>query len=108
VIVEIDNADLSLKSGMLGDGQLLLGDPMGGVAVPNSAIRDEDGLFVAYVQIGGETFERRAVRVGPSDGEWTLVEAGIRRGERVVTLGAYQVKLASLNTAELSDHGHVH
>jgi multidrug efflux pump subunit AcrA (membrane-fusion protein) len=93
---------------MFGDGRLLLGDPVAGLAVPSSAIRDEDGLFVAYVQIGGETFERRAVRIGPSDGEWTLVESGIRPGERVVTLGAYQVKLASLNTSELSDHGHVH
>jgi RND family efflux transporter MFP subunit len=108
VIVEIGNADLSLKGGMFGDGRLLLGDPVAGLAVPSSAIRDEDGLFVAYVQIGGETFERRAVRIGPSDGEWTLVESGIRPGERVVTLGAYQVKLASLNTSELSDHGHVH
>ena len=108
VIVEIGNADLSLKAGMFGDGRLLLGDPVSGLAVPSSAIRDEDGLFVAYVQIGGETFERRAVGVGPTDGEWTLVESGIRPGERVVTLGAYQVKLSSLNTSELSDHGHVH
>ncbi len=108
VIVEIENADLSLKSGMLGDGRLLLGDPVAGLVVPNAAVRDEDGLLVAYVQIGGETFERRAIRIGPSDGEWTLVESGIRRGERVVTLGAYQIKLSSLNTSELSDHGHVH
>ncbi len=108
VIVEIENRDLSLKGGMLGDGRLLLGDPVNGLAIPNSAIRDEDGLMVAYVQIGGETFERRAVRAGPTDGEWTMVEAGIRPGERVVTLGAYQIKLSSLNTSELSDHGHVH
>jgi len=108
VIVEVDNADLSLKSGMFGDGRLLLGNPVSGLAVPSAAIRDEDGLVVAYVQIGGETFERRAVRAGPSDGEWTLVESGVRPGERVVTLGAYQIKLSSLNTSELSDHGHVH
>ena len=108
VLVEIDNADLSLKGGMLGDGRLLLGDPKSGLAVPILAIRDEDGLLVVYVQIGGETFERRAVQIGPSDGEWTLVESGIRRGERVVTLGAYQIKLSSLSTSELSDHGHVH
>ena len=108
VIVETGNADLSLKSGMLGDGRLLLGDPVNGIAVPNAAIRDEDGLLIAYVQIGGETFEKRAVRIGPSDGEWTLVESGVRRGERVVTLGTYQIKLSSLNTSELSDHGHVH
>jgi cobalt-zinc-cadmium efflux system membrane fusion protein len=108
VIVELENRDLSLKGGMLGDGRLLFGDPVSGLAIPNAAIRDEDGLLVVYVHIGGETFERRGVRLGPSDGEWTLVDSGVRPGERVVTLGAYQIKLSSLNTSELSDHGHVH
>ena len=71
-------------------------------------MREEDGLSVAYVQIGGEAFERRALTLGPGDGEWTIVESGVRNGERVVTVGAYQVKLASLNTSAISDHGHPH
>ncbi len=108
VLVEVDNADQSLKIGMLARGRLLVGEATAGVAVPAAAVREEDGLFVAYVQIGGESFERRALTVGPSDGEWTLVESGVRHGERVVVRGAYQVKLASLNTSTLSDHGHPH
>ena len=52
------------------------------LAETSAAVRDEDGLTVAYVQIAGESFERRAVVVGPSDGEWVLVRSGVRRGWR--------------------------
>ncbi len=108
VIFEVANTDERLRVGMLAEGRLLVGDPVTGVAIPNSGIRDEDGILVAYVQIGGESFERRALTIGPTDGEWTIVLSGVRRGERVVTLGAYQIRLASLNTSEFSDHGHPH
>lgn len=108
VTLEVTNSDQSLRIGMLAEGRLLLGDPQEGVAIPTAAVRDEDGVQVAYVQISGESFERRALALGPSDGEWTIVEAGIRPGERVVTRGAYQVKLATLNTTEFPDHGHAH
>ena len=108
VILEIANSDQSLRIGMLAEGRLLLGDPQSGIAIPTSAGRDEDGVHVAYVQISGEAFERRPLTLGPSDGEWTVVESGVRLGERVVTKGAYQVKLATLNTTEFSDHGHAH
>jgi len=104
----VDNPDRRLRPGMLVTGRLLSGEPEAALAVPSEAIVDEDGLLVAYVQIGGETFERRAVNVGASDGQWTVVLAGVRRGERVVTRGQYQIKLSSLNTSEISDHGHPH
>lgn len=108
VLFSIDNPIGALKAGMLVRGRILLGSPEPSLAVPAPAIVDEDGLLVAYVQIGGETFERRAVTVGPSDGAWTTVLSGVRRGERVVTQGQYQIKLSSLNTSEISDHGHPH
>lgn len=104
----VDNAAGRLRPGMLITGRLLAGEPEPALAVPDDAIVDEDGLLVAYVQIGGETFERRAVTVGASDGQFTVVLSGVRRGERVVTRGQYQVKLSSLNTGEISDHGHPH
>lgn len=108
VTFEVANPDGTLKAGMLVQGRILTGDAEAAVAVPAQAIMDEDGLLVAYVQIGGETFERRAVTVGATDGEWTTVLSGVRSGERVVTRGQYQVKLSSLNTSEISDHGHPH
>ena len=108
VLFEMSNDDQLLRIGMLVRGRVLLGEPTTGIAIPTAAVREEDGLFIAYVHIGGESFERRALTLGPTDGEWTIVEAGVRNGERVVTLGAYQVKLSSLNTSSISDHGHPH
>lgn len=104
----VDNPSGALKAGMLVRGRILTGDGEPALAVPSGAIMDEDGLLVAYVQIGGETFERRAVTTGATDGQWTVVTSGVRHGERVVVRGQYQIKLASLNTSEISDHGHPH
>jgi RND family efflux transporter MFP subunit len=103
----VSNPERKLKVGMLAEGRLLTGEPVTGVAVPSAAIQDEDGLAVVYVEIGGESFQRRVVEPGPSEGSWTLV-SGVASGERVVTLGGYQVFLASLGNAELTDHGHPH
>ncbi len=95
-----------LKVGMLAEGRILLGDPVRGIAVPVSAIQDENNLPVIYVMLSGDTFERRVVETGPSDGSWTIV-SGVAAGERVVTAGAYQVNLAALGTVEPS-HDHAH
>ena len=103
----VANPEGTLKVGMLAEGRLLAGEPVAGVGVPSAAIQDEDGLAVVYVEVGGESFQRRVVEPGPSDGAWTLV-SGVSAGERVVTVGAYQVFLASLGDAELADHGHPH
>ena len=103
----VPNRDRALKVGMLAEGQILVGDPVRGAAVPVAAIQDEDGLPVIYVKVSGDTFERRVVEVGPSDGSWTLVASGIEAAEHVVTEGAYQVNLAALGTIEPS-HGHAH
>ncbi|WP_419941476.1 efflux RND transporter periplasmic adaptor subunit [Candidatus Palauibacter sp.] len=104
----VSNADAELKVGLLAEGHLILGAPVEGVAVPTRAIVDEDGLSVVYVKLGGEAFQRRVVETGPSDGSWTIVLSGVARGEQVVAEGAYQVRLASLGAAEISDHGHPH
>ena len=103
----VPNPEGTLKVGMLAEGRILLGDPAPGVAVPASAIQDENGLSVVYVKITGNSFERRVVDVGASDGSWTLVSSGVDLGEEVVTAGAYQVSLASLGTSAPADgHGH--
>ena len=108
MLLEASNPNGHLKIGMMVDGRLLAGSPVEGVAIPNAAIQIEDGQPVAYVQTGGEAFERRPLRLGPTDGHATIVERGLEAGEHVVTTGAYQVYLASLNTSEMAGHGHSH
>lgn len=103
----VPNSSGTLKVGMLAEGHILLGEPVQGVAVPASAIQDENNLPVIYVMLTGDTFERRVVATGPSDGNWTIVSSGIASGEFVVTEGAYQVNLAALGVvAPAHDHAH--
>ncbi len=104
----VEDPDRALKVGMLAQARVWLGDPTSGTAVPADAVQDEDGLAVVYVEIGGETFERRVVRLGPTDGVWTIVTSGVLPGDRVVTRGAYQVRLASLGDTEDLGAGHQH
>ncbi len=77
------------------------------LAVPRTAIIDDGGQPVVYVQTGGESFERRAVQLGIYDGAWVEVLRGIVEGERVVSKGAYYVKLAAAGGEEIG-HGHAH
>ncbi len=78
-----------------------------GIVLPASAIVDDDGEAVVYVQPEGELFERRVVTVGPRTATRVLVKNGIRAGERVVTGAAAQVRLAS-RSSSLPTHGHEH
>ena len=54
----------------------------------------------------GESFERRDVVTGPTFYQYATIIGGIDIGERVVTQGGYQVKLAS--ASEAVGHGHTH
>lgn len=108
VYFEFDNPGNRLKIGMFAQAAIKAGEPVRGVAIPQSAIFDEDGTAVAYVHVEGESFSKRILKTGISDQGYTLVKSGIAAGERVVTVGGYQVKLASLSTSVPTGHGHAH
>jgi hypothetical protein len=84
-----------------------LGGEVQGVTVPVTAVIEEDGVPVVYVQVSGESFTRRVVRLGARAGARAVIADGVRPGERVVSGAAYQVRLASLGTS-VPAHGHEH
>lgn len=77
------------------------------LAVPDSAIVEETGQAVAFVQVSGETFEKREVKLGIRDGNFVQVLDGLKEGERVVTKGAYAIRLSSISGV-IPAHGHAH
>ncbi|MBA3317309.1 MAG: efflux RND transporter periplasmic adaptor subunit, partial [Gemmatimonadales bacterium] len=107
VIYEVSNADGTLKIGMHAQVAVGTGREVEGVTIPSSAVLEEEGRPVAYVQPEGERFERRDLTLGGGSDGRTLVLSGIAAGERVVTGAAYQVRLASLSTS-VPAHGHEH
>ena len=107
VIYEVANPDGTLKVGMNAQVAVGTGQQAEGVVILSSAILEEDGRPVAYVQPEGERFEKRELQIGGASGDRTLILSGIKAGERIVTGAAYQVRLASLSTS-VPAHGHEH
>jgi membrane fusion protein, heavy metal efflux system len=60
-----------------------------------------------YVQTGGESFQKREVKLGAADGINVQLLSGVEEGERVVTKGAYQIKLSQAS-GTMPAHGHEH
>lgn len=85
---------------------LLLGAGERGVVLPSSALVDDAGQLVAYVQAEGESFARRIVTVRARQGGRVLVE-GIAPGERVVVTGAPTIRRSELVSGG-GVQGHVH
>ena len=79
-----------------------------GIMLPNTAIVEEMGIYCVFVQTCTDSFEKRIVTKGVTDGNNTQILKGIEAGERVVSKGAVNVKLAQ-GSAALDPHaGHVH
>lgn len=106
-IFEFENPNGRLRAGMNLQARIYTGRTTQGVAVPASAVIDDNGTPVVFVLRDGESFERRAITPGTRDGEWVAVQSGLTVGERVVTLGAYQIRLAATAPAAIG-HGHAH
>jgi multidrug efflux pump subunit AcrA (membrane-fusion protein) len=64
-------------------------------------------MFVVFVQVEGEAFERRVLELGVRSGGWVAVLAGLAAGDRLVVRGAYDVELAAGGGA-VPSHGHAH
>ncbi len=107
VVFEFSPGREPLPIGMAVQAQVFAGGAREVVAIPASSVLDEGGLSVVFVQLGGESFERRQVRLGAREGDWVEVVDGLTPGSRVVSRGAYLIKLASTGTAQIG-HGHAH
>jgi membrane fusion protein, heavy metal efflux system len=107
LIFALDNASARLPVGAYGRVSLVTGDERRALAVPESALVDDSGTDVVFVQVEGESFERRVVRLGVRDRGFAEVMSGLRAGEHVVTRGAWSLKL-SASSGAVPAHGHSH
>jgi RND family efflux transporter MFP subunit len=106
VIFEIENLDGLLKIGQVVQMEIYTSEETSTVAVPETSIIDEDYARYVFVQHGGVSFEKRAVKTGTRSGGLTEIVEGLHAGEKVVTIGAYAVKLASSKSETGAAHVH--
>ena len=107
-VYEVINPDMKLRIGMFLDFNILTKKRINTLAIPQTAILNKDSRNIAYVHIGGESFAKRNVDIGITDQGLTEIISGINPGERVVTTGVYQIKLASMTKGLSQGNGHAH
>ena len=105
-VFEVDNGSGDLKIGMQANLRLGAGEKVSVLLVPKESVLDNEGKKIVYVMLSGEEFERRDVVVGDEYGDKVAIVSGVKPGERVVTQGAYQLKLQELRPANAGAHTH--
>jgi len=87
----------------------LLSNPLENViSVPVSALTEEQGLNFVYLQLDEEGYKKQEVTLGQSNGDRVQVLSGLKAGDKVVTKGVYQVKLAAVSSIMPEGHSHSH
>ncbi len=107
VIYEVPNTDRRLAVGQDVSLRLFTSSGAAAPSVTESAIVDDAGRPVVFVQLTGEAFARRPVKLGDHESGYVQILEGVRTGERVVTRGAYLVRLSAMSS-QIPAHGHVH
>ena len=102
-----DNRTLGLAVGQSVFLHLLLDQTAQAPVIRESAIVDDAGRPVVFVQLAGEAFARRPVTLDNRQGDYVQIASGVKAGERVVTKGAYLIRLAAMSSS-IPAHGHVH
>jgi len=106
-LLRVDTSLSRLRLGSAVEAEVLLAEAHEGVVIPASAIVDDAGVPTAFVQLDGETFERRELTIEGREGDQYLVE-GVQIDERLVTVGGAAIRRASLISSGGAEHGHVH
>ncbi len=102
----VANTDKALKIGMQANVRLDANEPVDAMLVPKESVLDHEGKKIVYILLSGEEFQRREVTLGDSYGDKVAILSGLQAGERVVTQGAYQLKLQELRPADAGAHSH--
>lgn len=84
----VDNPKKLLKPGMYVRVSLLAGEGKPSVVLPNSALITEGQHTYVFVETKPGELHKRMVTVAMQGREQSVVESGLREGERVVTRGA--------------------
>lgn len=108
---ELPNEQHALRPNLRGRLVVAIGEPQPVVAVPRRAVLGSLGNLFVFVENEDGIFERREVVTGLRSGNLVEVIEGVLPGDKVVTVGNYQLQFVTPegDAAESSGgHGHSH
>ena len=107
IVFTLDNAEQRFWVGQSAQVAIGIGPAREALAIPKAALVAEGGKEIVYVMVEGEAFQRRVLTLGTADQQYVEVLAGLAEGERVVTVGGYEIKLTAASGI-IPAHGHAH
>lgn len=94
--VFLDNKDLALKPGLVGEAIINTGDQEMQAFVPAVAIQSYGKEYFVFVAKSDSKFEKRTVELGNKVGDGYFISSGLESGEEVVTKGSFTLKAEML------------
>jgi Cu(I)/Ag(I) efflux system membrane fusion protein len=106
--IELPNETGLLKPDLYGTVEIVAGDTVAAVSIPESAVLDSGTRRVVLIERGGGVFEPREVELGARGDGYVEVVKGLSDGERVVVNGNFLIDAESNLKAALGAMGGGH
>ncbi|MDR1939109.1 MAG: efflux RND transporter periplasmic adaptor subunit [Tannerellaceae bacterium] len=103
VTFEFDNKGAILPGGYV-EAYLLTSPIPNTLAIPESALIEEQGVYSVFLQEDEDCYRKQAVTIGASNGAEVQILSGLQPGDVVVTEADYLLKLASATNALPAHH----
>jgi membrane fusion protein (multidrug efflux system) len=88
--IDLSNPGGRLRPGLVGKVRILRKSYEGAVVVPSQAIlRLQEGTLV--MRVAGDEAQKAPVTLGPASGDSVLILSGLSAGDRIITVGGFQV-----------------
>ena len=104
--VEVPNPAGKLKTGMYIEAFLAGAEERTALVVPESAVQDDGGRSIVFVQSRERVFVKRTIISGERFLGLVEVLSGLNEGEKVVTSGSFLLKSESEKGSLEDEHGH--
>lgn len=102
---EFENED-NIPQGSYAEVWLISDTKPNTIAIPLTALIEDQADYCVYIQLDEECYAKRRVSLGQRNSSEVEVLGGLEIGEKVVTKGAFQVKLSK--AAIIPGHSHNH
>lgn len=104
--IRVKNPDDKLKPNMRATLNIITAQSDAAISVPHSAVLDDSGNFYVFVQSDTNelSFERRPVVTGIKDDRFVEIVEGVFPGDKVVTIGNYQLQYIPSKTKPEAGH----
>lgn len=96
-LFEVDNLEGAFRLGEFVTLDVMQEEGKSSLAIPNSALVELNGKPAVFAKSSAEQFMIRYLKIGEAGHVSTRVLDGIASGDKVVTSGAYQLKMMYLN-----------